>query len=152
MVAALSSADVSGMALGDNLNPLVTAVQIGNNQVAAVAQTIANYFPSQGALSTSLRITSTIASTSTLVIAGAGYLIAVSVVRASSGTDTGLIYDSATTAISSFTGAMVVIPASVGFYNYPMPFNSGLVVAPSTASGTQIVSVTYRHVEPGAQI
>ncbi len=151
MVAPLSSADLSGDSFGDNLNPLVTAIQLGNTQTAAVAQAIANYLPSQGALASRLRITSTISSTSTLVRAGAGYLIAVSVVRASSGTDTGLIYDSATTVVSSFVDAMVVIPASVGFYNYPIPFTNGLVVAPSTASGTQIVSVTYRHVELGAQ-
>lgn len=144
MVAPLSSVDLNGGTLGDSLNPLVTAVQIGNNQVAAIAQAVASYFPSQGALSNSLRITSTISSTSTLVVAGAGHLIAVSVVRASSGTDTGLIYDSATTAVSSFTDAMVVIPASVGFYNVPFPFRNGIVVAPSTASGTQVVSITYR--------
>lgn len=144
MVASLSSADVSGIALGDNLNPLVTAIQIGNTQLAAIAQAIASYFPSEGALSTKLALTSTFVSTGKVVATGPGHLIDVSVLQASTGTDVGLIYDSATTNISSFASAMTVIPSSVGFYNRPFPFVNGLVVFPSTVSAAHTVSVSYR--------
>src|SRR5262245_7629983 len=139
----LSSIDIAGSDLGD-LNPLVTAFQIANQQTAKVAQNIASYLPSMGALYTSLRLSATAASTATLVATGPGYLIDVAVINASSSGTTGMIYDSATTVISSFISGMVVIPSSVGFYNYPMPFTNGLVVLPSTASTLHYVSVTYR--------
>ena len=144
MVAPLSSADLSGNAFGDNLNPLVTAIQIGNQQTAGIARAVASYFPSEGALSTRLAITSTFASTATLVATGPGYLIDVSVLQASSSATTGMIYDSATTIVSCFINGMTVIPSSVGFCNFPMPFVNGLVVFPSTVGILHTVSVTYR--------
>lgn len=137
-----SSADVSGHGTVD-LNPLVTAIQIATQQTAKIAYNISNYFPSEGALETRLGITSTYASTATLVAVGPGYLIDVSVIVASSGLN-GVIYDSATTVVSSYVNAMTFIPSSAGFYNFPFPFVNGLVVAPSTASGAHVVSVSYR--------
>lgn len=141
MSALASSNDFSG---SNDFNPLVTAIQIGNTQTAAIADAIARFFPSEGALATKLAITSTFVSTGKLVTIGPGYLIDVSVLQGSTGTDVGLIYDSATTTVSSFINAMTTIPSSTGFYNRPFPFFNGLVVFPSTVSAAQTVSVSYR--------
>lgn len=138
----LTSADISGPGLID-LGPLQTIIQIGNQVTSKIAQNIASYFPAMGALNTRLGITSTVTSTATLVVTGAGNLIAISVTNASSNSTTGMIYDAATTAASS-SQAMLVIPSCAGYYSYPFPFVSGLVVKPSTAGDAHTVAVSYR--------
>lgn len=76
-------------------------------------------------------------SANTLVNAGAGRLVTVSVITAASG---GTVHDAATVAAASNDNAIYAIPNTIGAYAVNFPFTNGLVVKPAS---TSVVSVSY---------
>lgn len=75
---------------------------------------------------------------STLIIAGAGRLVSVSVVVA--GSASGLVYNAAATGLAAASNALVATPTTLGVYQAGQHFTNGLVVAPGTG---QSINVTY---------
>jgi len=75
---------------------------------------------------------------STLIVAGAGRLVSVSVVVA--GSASGLVYNAATTALAAASNALVATPTTLGVYQVGQHFTNGLVVSPGTG---QSINVTY---------
>lgn len=82
--------------------------------------------------------TSATVSSSTLIIAGRGRLLAFSVVVA--GSANGLIYNTGTPTGGAASNALVATPTTVGVYPVNMIFTDGLVIAPGTG---QSINVTY---------
>jgi hypothetical protein len=83
--------------------------------------------------------TSLTVTTSTLIIAGNGYLVSYTVVVA--GTTNGLIYNSSTVAgIAASNALCATDKTAVGVYKTGLVFNKGLVIVPGTG---QSINVTY---------
>lgn len=82
--------------------------------------------------------TSATVTSSTLIFAGAGRLVSISVVVA--GTTTGFSYNAATTTLAAAANALSAIPTTIGTYAIGAHFTNGLVVSPGTG---QSVNVTY---------
>ena len=76
-------------------------------------------------------------SASTLVKAGAGRLVRVSVTTAGAA---GAIYDSATIAGAGASNLIGVVPATVGIYFFDWPTINGIVYVPGAA---QVVSIAF---------
>lgn len=76
-------------------------------------------------------------SSDSLIVAGTGRLVVVSVVQAASG---GIIHDCASVAEASVSNAICAIPDATGIMPVNFPFLKGLVVIPAASS---VVSVSY---------
>ena len=75
--------------------------------------------------------------TKTLVKATQGRIVKVNVVVAG-GTNTGSIWDSATTAGTSASNLIALIPDAVGVYSFDFPTANGIVVDPGTGNTVSI--------------
>lgn len=82
--------------------------------------------------------TSATVTSSTLIVAGTGRLVSISVVVA--GTASGLVYNAATTSLAAAANALAATPTTLGIYMIGQRFSNGLVVAPGTG---QSINVTY---------
>lgn len=124
-----------------DVSDIVTALQFGNQQSAAIATQLKTRFAAQAANNTRLATAfSTASGTGTLVSSSPCYLVSISVTTASTG-PTGLCYDSASTLNAGSSNAFLVIPSS-GFMIVDWPCLNGLVVQPSSQGG-HTVSVSY---------
>lgn len=85
-----------------------------------------------------VEFTSATVTSSTLVIAGSGRLIGVSIVVA--GSASGLVHNSATVGGVAASNALVATPATLGFYAVSQRFTNGLVIVPGTG---QSINITY---------
>jgi hypothetical protein len=83
-------------------------------------------------------VTSSTVTATTLVIAGGGYLVNVSVVVA--GSTSGLISNFASTTSVPASSALMATPTTVGVYRAGQVFTTGLVITPGTG---QSINVTY---------
>jgi len=81
-------------------------------------------------------ITSSVITTNTLVLSGAGYLVRYSILVAGAA---GTINNANSTASSSSTNALCVTQATVGIFNVGMPFTNGLVVNPGAGQSVAVV-------------
>jgi hypothetical protein len=123
------------------MSGLVTALQLGNQQSAAIVHELQTRFADQAAVNTRLAVSfSTAGGTGTLVSSSPCYLTMISVTTASTGT-TGLCYDSASILNAGSTNAFMHIPAS-GVMIADWPCLNGLVIQPSS-QGTHTVAVSY---------
>jgi hypothetical protein len=82
--------------------------------------------------------TSSTVTTSTLVVAGSGYLVNFAVLVA--GSAAGTINNAATTALAAAGNALCATPATVGVYSAGQVFTNGLVIVPGTG---QSINITY---------
>ena len=124
-----------------DFSAIVTALQLGNQQSAAIVNQLNTRFASQVATETRLAIAfSTAGGTGTLVSSSPCYLVSISVTTPSTG-PTGLCYDSASILNAGSTNAFAVIPSS-GLLTLNWPTQNGLVVQPSS-QGSHTVSVSY---------
>lgn len=121
------------------MSALITALQLGNRNSAAIVDQLQRRFASQAANNSRLAIANSTAG-GTLVSSVPCYLVSISVTTSSTGL-TGLCYDSASVLNAGSTNAFAVISSS-GFSVVNWPCLKGLVVQPSS-SGTQTVSVSY---------
>src|SRR5262245_33611183 len=140
MAEAPGNSSASSQVTEFDVSPLVTVLQLSNQVLSKVATGITSQFPAQSATRSQLAISNSSAG-GTLVKAGAGYLMSVSVTTPSTGAVAGQLYDSASVANSTHTNVFALIPSS-GIQTYNWPFANGLVVQPSSIS-TQVVSVSY---------
>lgn len=121
------------------MSALITALQLGNRNSAAIVDQLQRRFASQVANNTRIALANSTTG-GTLVSSAACYLVSISVISPSTGL-TGLCYDSASVLNAGSTNAFTIIPSS-GFMTVNWPCLNGLVVQPST-SGTQTVAVSY---------
>ena len=128
-----------------DLNPLITALQLGNQVASKTAEAITHAFVQHGRALNHLNIL--YSSNGTLVIEGDGYLCSVSViVPCTTSSLSGYAYDAAAAALSSDSNRFLVLPTS-GFWTYDFPFTNGLVIKPSSISShTVAVSYVERHI------
>ena len=119
-----------------NLDDILTTQKNGVVAINNVSTSIANVAASLGGSSTG--VTSATVATTTLVVAGSGRLIGVSIIVA--GSATGFIHNAATTGAASVANSIVATPVTVGFYPVTQYFTNGLVIVPGTG---QSVNVTY---------
>lgn len=133
--------DQKGNPQGVNIDvsALLTALQIGNRNSAAIANQLQRRFASEAATQSALATAYSTAG-GTLVSSSPCYLVSISVTTVSTGT-TGLCYDSASVANAGSSNAFVAIPSS-GFMTVDWPCLNGLVVQPSS-QGTHTVAVSY---------
>lgn len=132
---------LSPQSLNVDVSALVTALQLGNQQSAAIANQLKTRFADQSATNSRLAVTfSTAGGTGTLVSSSPCYLVTISVTTASTG-PTGLCYDSASILNAGSSNAFMQIPAS-GIAIADWPCQNGLVIQPSS-QGTHTVSVSY---------
>lgn len=129
----------SQQSINVDVSALLTALQIGNRNSAAIVNELQQRFASQVADTTSIGIANSTAG-GTLVTSSPCYLVSISVVAPSTGL-TGLCYDSASVLNAGSSNAFAIIPSS-GFMTVNWPCLHGLVVQPSS-SGSQTVSVSY---------
>lgn len=122
-----------------DVSAVVTAIQFGNQQVAAIVQQLKTRFAAQAATKTVLATAYSTAG-GTLISSGPCYLVSLSVTTNSTG-PTGLCYDSASVANAAAANAFMVIPSS-GLLTADWPCLKGLVVQPSS-QGTHTVAVSY---------
>lgn len=133
--------DQTPQSINIDVSALVTALQLGNQQTAAVANQIKSRFAAQAATNTRLAVAfSTASGTGTLVSSAPCYLVRISVTTSSTG-PTGLCYDSASTLNAGSSNAFMQIPSS-GVLIAEWPCLSGLVIQPSS-QGSHTVSVSY---------
>lgn len=124
-----------------DVSALVTALQLGNQQTAAIVTQLQTRFADQAATESRLAIAfSTASGTGTLVSSAPCYLVMISVTTASTG-PTGLCYDSASTLNAGSSNAFMQVPAS-GVAIAGWPCQSGLVIQPSS-QGSHTVSVSF---------
>ncbi len=83
-------------------------------------------------------ITSATVTTSTLIVAGKGYIVNFAVTVA--GSTAGTIYNSASVAGAAAANALCVVPSAVGVTQTGQNFSNGLVIVPGTG---QSINVTY---------
>lgn len=93
---------------------------------------------SQANLKTYGTVTSLTVTSSTLIVAGSGYIVNFAVVVG--GTGTGLIYDFPTTASPLASKALCATPTTIGVYPTGQFFTTGLLIVPGTG---QSINVTY---------
>lgn len=122
-----------------DVTALVTAIQFGNQQVAAIANQLQTRFADQSANNTRLAVAYSTAG-GTLISSAPCCLVMISVTTASTGS-TGLCYDSASVINAGSTNAFMPIPAS-GATIAGWPCLNGLVIQPSS-QGSHTVSVSY---------
>ncbi len=115
-------------------------LQLANQNMSQLIQTVKLQFPAMQATYSSLSIVNSTTGGTTAYI-GAGYLVATAVLVPSTGLS-GTIYDANSPVNVSSTNAMTLIPSS-GNSVYAYPFTNGLTVQPST-SGSQAVAIYYR--------
>lgn len=125
--------------LNVDVSALVTALQLGNQQSAAIVNQLRLRFADQSANKSRLAISYSSAG-GTLVSSAPCYLTAISITTASTGT-TALCYDCDAVANAGSTNAFVVVPSS-GILVTDWPCLSGLVVQASS-QGTHTVAVSY---------
>jgi len=80
--------------------------------------------------------TSSVITSGTLVLSGAGYLVRYSILVAGSA---GTINNAASTSASAPGNALCVTQATVGIYNVGIPFTNGLVVNPGSGQSVVVV-------------
>lgn len=124
------------------LAPLVTAVQIANQNMSQLIQTIGRTFPAESPTLSSLSIVhSTASGNGTMIKEGPGFLMSISINTTASATVAGKVYDVNSAINAGSTNVMALIPLS-GTQSYGYPFVNGLVVQPSS-TGSQSISVFY---------
>lgn len=122
-----------------DISRLITTLQLGNQQSAAIVNQLKTRFAAQAATETKLATAYSTAG-GTLISSDSCYLVSISVTTASTGT-TGLCYDSAAILNAGSTNTFAVIPSS-GILTLNWPCLNGLVIQPSS-QGTHTVSVSF---------
>lgn len=118
------------------INNLASSFEAISTNIASLSTNIANLATTSSYLAG--KNTSSTVTSSTLVVAGSGRLVGVSIIVA--GTTSGLIHNSATTGGASASNALVATPVTIGFYAVGQRFTNGLVIVPGTG---QSINVTY---------
>jgi hypothetical protein len=125
-----------------NLSPLVTALQLANQNMSQLIQKIGTTFPAEAPTLSSLSVAfSTAVGNGTLIKEGSGFLMAISANTTAAATVAGKAYDANSAINAGSTNVMTLIPLS-GTQSYAYPFVNGLVVQPSS-TGSQSISVFY---------
>lgn len=118
------------------INNIGTSFETISTDLTSLATNIATLASTSAYLAG--KSTSSTVTSSTLVVAGAGRLVGVSIIVA--GTASGLIHNAATAGAAAASNALVVTPVTIGFYQVGQRFTNGLVIVPGTG---QSINVTY---------
>ena len=125
-----------------SLAPMVTALQIANQNMSQLIQRIGAIFPAETPTLSSLSVAfSTAVGNGTLIKEGSGFLMSISANTTASATVAGRVYDANSAVNAGSTNLMTLVPLS-GTQSYVYPFANGLVVQPSS-TGSQSISVFY---------
>ena len=112
-----------------SLDDLLTAQKNGVVALSAIQQALTAVVPAY---------TSATVTASTLIVAGRGKLLHVSVLVA--GSTTGFVYNASTVGSAAAANALVPVINTIGIYSAGVVFTNGLVVTPGTG---QSINITY---------